>query len=39
VIGQVVEGMTVADEIGSTAIDRQSFSRLSPVIYSVMRIN
>jgi cyclophilin family peptidyl-prolyl cis-trans isomerase len=39
VIGHVVEGMTVADEIGSTAIDRQSFSRLSPVIYSVMRIN
>ena len=34
VIGRVVEGMTVADEIGATAVDPERFSRLSTVIYS-----
>lgn len=34
VIGRVAEGMAVADEIGATAIDAESFSRLSTVIYS-----
>lgn len=34
VIGRVVEGMAVADEIGATPIDPERFSRLSTVIYS-----
>ena len=38
VIGKVVEGMEVADVIGSVAIDPMKFSRLSTLLYSVRRI-
>lgn len=38
VIGHVVEGMEVADGIGSTAVDPQRFSRLSTVIYSAQQV-
>jgi cyclophilin family peptidyl-prolyl cis-trans isomerase len=39
VIGRVVEGMEVADTIGSTAVNPLRSSRLSTVIYSVRRLN
>lgn len=39
VIGQVVEGMEVADSIGATAVDPSSFDQSSPYIYSVRRVN
>lgn len=39
VIGKVVEGMTTVDSIAGIAIESQSFSRASTVIYSMRRIN
>lgn len=39
VIGRVVEGMDVADAIGSSAVDPQRYSRLSTVIYSARQVN
>ncbi|CAN0483689.1 unnamed protein product, partial [Discosporangium mesarthrocarpum] len=39
VIGQVVEGMEVADAIGNSAVDPQRYSRLSTVIYSARQVN
>jgi cyclophilin family peptidyl-prolyl cis-trans isomerase len=39
VIGQVVEGMAVADAIGNSAVDPQRYSRLSTVIYSARQVN
>lgn len=38
VIGKVVEGMEIADAIGSTEINPQRFSRLSTVIYTVRQV-
>ena len=39
VIGQVVEGLEVADDIGATAIDPLGFDPRSTVIYSIRRLN
>ncbi len=39
VIGQVVEGMEIADSIGATAVDPGSFDPSSPYIYSIRRVN
>ena len=39
VIGQVIEGQSVMDTIGSTAIDPVQFSSLSTLIYSVRKAN
>ena len=39
VIGQVVEGMAVVDQIGSVPVDPQQFSRNSSVIYSFEQVN
>ena len=39
VIGQVIEGQSVMDTIGSTAIDPDQFSSLSTLIYSVRQAN
>jgi cyclophilin family peptidyl-prolyl cis-trans isomerase len=39
VIGRVVEGMDVADQIGNTAVDPQAFDPRSTMIYSLRRIN
>ncbi len=39
VIGQVVEGMEIADDIGSTAIDPAEFDPGSPYIYSIRQMN
>ncbi len=39
VIGQVVEGMEVVDQIGSVPIEAQQFSRNSSVIYSFEQVN
>ena len=39
VIGRVVEGMEVADDIGTTAIDPTEFNPSSPYIYSLRRAN
>ncbi|NQV69976.1 MAG: peptidylprolyl isomerase [Pseudohongiella sp.] len=39
VIGKVVEGLNVADTIGSVAIEPSGFSRLSTLIYSIRRVN
>ena len=39
VIGKVVEGMEIADQIGSIAIDPLTFNPQSSVIYSIRRIN
>ena len=39
VIGNVVEGIEVADSIGSTAIDPIGFDPQSSVIYSIRRLN
>ena len=39
VIGKVVEGLNVMDNIGNTAIDPAKFSSLSTLIYSVRRAN
>jgi len=38
VVGRVVEGMEVADAIGSTEINPQRFSRLSTVIYTARQV-
>lgn len=38
VIGRVVEGMEVADAIGTTEINPQRFSRLSTVIYTARQV-
>jgi len=39
VIGRVTEGMDVADQIGSTAVDAQAFDPRSTMIYSLRRID
>ena len=39
VIGNVVEGLEVVDQIGLTAVDPQLSSRRSAVIYSLRRLN
>lgn len=39
VIGRVVEGMEVADQIGNTAVDPQQFDPRSTVIYSLRQMN
>ncbi len=39
VVGRVVEGLEVVDQIGSVAIDAQQVSRNSSVIYSFERVN
>lgn len=39
VIGRVVEGMEVADAIGSSAVDPERYSRLSTVIYAARQVN
>lgn len=39
VIGRVVEGIDIADRIGSIAIDPSAFNPQSSVIYSIRRIN
>lgn len=39
VIGRVVEGMDVADQIGNTAIDAEAFDPQSTMIYSMRRLN
>lgn len=39
VIGRVVEGMDIADRIGTVAIDPAAFNPQSSVIYSIRRIN
>ena len=38
VIGQVVEGMDIADSIGNYPVDPLRFTRLSTVIYTVRRV-
>jgi cyclophilin family peptidyl-prolyl cis-trans isomerase len=38
VIGQVVEGMDIADRIGNYPVDPLRFTRLSTVIYTVRRV-
>lgn len=39
VIGQVVEGMEVVDDIGTVEINTENFDSSSPYIYSVRRMN
>ncbi len=39
VIGKVVEGMDVADNIGNTPVDALRFSRRSAVIYAIRRLD
>ena len=39
VIGQVVEGMEVVDNIGSAEISPENFDPASPYIYSIRRVN
>jgi cyclophilin family peptidyl-prolyl cis-trans isomerase len=39
VIGQVIEGMEIADAIGQVAIDPSQFSRQSTVIYSINNLD
>jgi cyclophilin family peptidyl-prolyl cis-trans isomerase len=38
VIGQVVEGMDIADRIGNYPVDPLRFTRLSTVIYTIRRV-
>ena len=39
VIGQVVEGMDIADRIGNYPVDPLRFTRLSTVIYTIRRVD